>query len=87
MGPVTSAAAGQDTRLNEIYLNKWADLPMDYAKIQKIPTELLVEHPENSNFMNAETARKLRRHIERTGRYESLTVRPHPSEDGRCYWP
>jgi ParB-like chromosome segregation protein Spo0J len=56
---------------------------MDYAKIQKIPTELLVEHPENSNFMNAETARKLRRHIERTGRYEPLTVRPHPSEEGK----
>ena len=43
---------------------------MDDAKIQEIQTELLVEHPENSNFMSAETARKLRRHIERTGRYE-----------------
>ena len=56
---------------------------MDYAKIQEIPTELLLEHPENSNFMNAETARKLRRHIEGTGRYEPLTVRPHPSEEGK----
>ena len=56
---------------------------MDYAKIQEIPTELLVEHPENSNFMNTETAQKLRRHIERTGRYELLTVRPHPSEEGK----
>jgi hypothetical protein len=56
---------------------------MDYAKIQEIPTELLLEHPENSNFMNTETARKLRRHIERTGRYEPLTVRPHPSEEGK----
>jgi hypothetical protein len=56
---------------------------MGDAKIQEIPTELLVEHPENSNFMNAETARKLRRHIERTGRYEPLTVRPHPGEDGK----
>jgi hypothetical protein len=56
---------------------------MDYAKIQGIPVGLLLEHPENSNFMNAETARKLRRHIERTGRYEPLTVRPHPSEEGK----
>ena len=56
---------------------------MDYAKIQEIPTELLIEHPENSNFMNVETAQKLRRHIERTGRYEPLTVRPHPVEEGK----
>lgn len=52
-------------------------------KIQEIPTGLLLEHPENSNFMNADTAQKLRRHIERTGRYEPLTVRPHPSEEGK----
>jgi ParB-like chromosome segregation protein Spo0J len=56
---------------------------MNYAKIQEIPTELLVEHPENSNFMNAETALKLRHHIERTDRYEPLTVRPHPGDDGK----
>lgn len=48
--------------------------------LQDIPVELLVPHPENSNFMDAETLKKLRRHIERTGRYEPLTVRPHPSE-------
>ncbi|MDP2857836.1 MAG: ParB/RepB/Spo0J family partition protein [Bacillota bacterium] len=47
---------------------------------QDIPLNLLVPHPENSNFMNEEMLRKLRRHIERTGRYEALTVRPHPSE-------
>ena len=52
-------------------------------KIQEIPTGLLLEHPENSNFMNLDTAQKLRRHIERTGRYEPLTVRPHPSEEGK----
>ena len=56
---------------------------MNRVKIREIPTELLLEHPENSNFMNAETAQKLRRHIERTGRYEPLTVRPHPSEEGK----
>ena len=56
---------------------------MNRVKIQEIPTGLLLEHPENSNFMNAETAQKLRRHIERTGRYEPLIVRPHPSEEGK----
>ena len=56
---------------------------MNRVKIQEIPTGLLLEHPENSNFMNADTAQKLRRHIERTGRYEPLTVRPHPSEEGK----
>ena len=56
---------------------------MNYTEIQEIPTELLVEHPENSNFMDAETALKLRHHIERTGKYEPLTVRPHPGEDGK----
>ena len=48
-----------------------------------IPIEFLVNHPENSNFMNAEIAQKLRRHIERTGRYEPLTVRKHPNEKGK----
>jgi len=51
--------------------------------IKEIPINLLLEHPENSNFMKAETAQKLRRHIEKTGRYEPLTVRQHPSEEGR----
>ena len=51
--------------------------------LQDIPVDLLVAHPENSNFMNAEALKKLRRHIERTGRYEPLTVRPHPSEEGK----
>ncbi|MBI4284132.1 MAG: ParB N-terminal domain-containing protein [Chloroflexi bacterium] len=51
--------------------------------LHNIPVELLVAHPENSNFMNAETTRKLRRHIERAGRYEPLTVRPHPGEKGK----
>lgn len=56
---------------------------MSHMKIHEIPNELLLEHPENSNFMNADIAQKLRRHIERTGRYEPLTVRPHPSEEGK----
>jgi len=51
--------------------------------LQNIPIELLVAHPENSNFMDAEKLKKLRRHIEKTGRYEPLTVRPHPTEEGK----
>ena len=45
------------------------------SMLQDIPIDLLAPHPENSNFMDAETLRKLRKHIERTGRYEPLTVR------------
>jgi ParB family transcriptional regulator, chromosome partitioning protein len=56
---------------------------MNQVKIQEIPVELLLEHPENSNFMNAETTQKLRLHIEQTGIYEPLTVRSHPSEEGK----
>lgn len=56
---------------------------MNDTKTQDIRIELLLEHPENSNFMNAATAQKLRRHIEQTGRYEPLTVRPHPNEEGK----
>ena len=56
---------------------------MKQIKVQKIPVELLLEHPENRNFMNAETIQKLHRHIEQTGRYEPLTVRPYPNEEGK----
>jgi len=51
--------------------------------LQDIPVNLLMAHPENSNFMNAEMLKKLRRHIERTGKYEPLTVRPHLSKEGK----
>ncbi|OGN89808.1 MAG: hypothetical protein A2Z74_01310 [Chloroflexi bacterium RBG_13_46_9] len=62
--------------------NEVEALQEEQMTCRNIPIELLVEHPENSNFMNAERARKLRRHIERTSRYEPLIVRPHSSEDG-----
>jgi hypothetical protein len=52
---------------------------MMQSKIYKISLDLLYEHPENSNFMDTNTARKLRKHIELTGHYEPLTVRPHPT--------
>ena len=56
---------------------------MNQVRIQEISVKLLIEHPENCNFMNAATAQKLRRHIEQTGRYEPLTVRKHPVEEGK----
>lgn len=49
------------------------------AILQDIPIDRLIPHPENSNYMSAEIFGKLRRHIEWTGRYEPLTVRPHPT--------
>jgi len=51
--------------------------------LQEIPIEGLVGHPDNSNHMSTEMLKKLRRHIERTGRYEPLTVRPHPSAEDK----
>ena len=52
------------------------------TELADIPLDLLLAHPDNSNFMRVATLRKLRRHIERTGRYEPLTVRPHPRANG-----
>ena len=48
--------------------------------VKDIDIALIRPHPENSNRMDAETLTKLRRHIERTGRYEPLVVRPHPTQ-------
>jgi hypothetical protein len=53
---------------------------MNNPNTQEISIELLLEHPENSNYMDALTSQKLRHHIECTGRYEPLIVRHHPSE-------
>ena len=50
--------------------------------MQEIPVDLLVGHPQNSNFLGAEMLKNLRRHIERTGIYEPLAVRSHPREEG-----
>jgi len=58
-------------------------LQQTIAVPRDISVHLLTAHPENSNFMDEETIKKLRRHIERTGRYEPLTVRPHPSEGSK----
>jgi len=46
--------------------------------LQWIPLGVLEPHPENSNRMPAHLMEKLKAHIERTGLYEPLVVRPMP---------
>jgi len=41
-----------------------------------IPLEALEPHPENANRMTERLFEKLKGHLERTGRYEPLVVRP-----------
>jgi hypothetical protein len=54
----------------------------DVQEIREIELGRLVAHPQNANVMPPGTMKKLRRHIERTGRYEPLVVRPHPQRAG-----
>jgi len=51
--------------------------------LREIDLRLLVPHPEQTNYMGTDLLVKLRRHIEQSGRYEPLTVCPHPSEKGK----
>jgi ParB family transcriptional regulator, chromosome partitioning protein len=53
-------------------------------KIEEIALDRLLSHPANANVMREDTLRKLRRHIEKQGFYEPLSVRHHPSKAG-CY--
>jgi len=50
-----------------------------------IPLSKLVEHPLNANRLSRMFAKKLQHNISRTGRYETLTVMPHPSVNGTFY--
>jgi hypothetical protein len=52
------------------------------TKIRHIPLDRLVPHPGNPNRMSRTNFRKLLGHIERTGRYEPLVVRPCPGRAG-----
>ena len=52
------------------------------AKIKRIPLGRLVPHPGCPNRMSQATFAKLVRHLERTGRYEPLVVRPCPGRRG-----
>lgn len=49
---------------------------------KQIDAKLLVPHPGRVNHGDADVLQKLRRHIERTGLSEPLTVRLHPHEEG-----
>ncbi len=49
-------------------------------QVQSIALDKLVAHPDNPNRMSKAKFSKLIRNIERTGRYESLVVRPCPQK-------
>jgi ParB family chromosome partitioning protein len=51
--------------------------------IRRIPLDKLEPHPDNANRMSRANLAKLVRNIERTGHYEPLVVRPHPSQPTR----
>lgn len=46
----------------------------------RLSIQRLLPHPDNANRMNAELLRTLSLHIERTGRYPPIIVRPHPQQ-------
>lgn len=48
-----------------------------------VPIDDLIPHPLNANVMSEELREKLRVHIQRTGRYPFIVVRPHPREAGK----
>jgi ParB-like chromosome segregation protein Spo0J len=52
------------------------------TEIRRVALDKLVPHPDNPNLMSRANFAKLVRHIERTGRYEPLVVRPHPERAG-----
>ena len=53
-------------------------------EMKRIAVERLFEHPESVNVQSRVTFAKLVRHIERTGLYEPLVVRPLRGKD-ECY--
>jgi ParB family chromosome partitioning protein len=53
-------------------------------RIESIGIDKLIAHPANPNRMSDASFRKLASHIERTGNYEPVIVRPHPKQNG-CY--
>lgn len=50
---------------------------------ETLPLNALVAHPLNANRMSRMFAKKLRHNIGQLGKYETLTVRPHPDEKGK----
>lgn len=52
--------------------------------MQSLSLDNLVAHPANTNRMSKVNFARLAAHIKRTGRYEPIVVRPHPTKTG-CY--
>jgi ParB-like chromosome segregation protein Spo0J len=52
------------------------------TRIRHIPLDRLVPHPDHPNRMSRTNFRRLLGHIERTGQYEPLVVRPCPGRSG-----
>ena len=50
---------------------------------RSLPLNALVPNPENPNRISRSFAKKLRHNIEHVRMYETLTVRPHPSAEGK----
>jgi len=46
---------------------------------ENLPLDALVPNPENANHVSRMFPKKLLHNIEQTGKYETLTVRPHPN--------
>ena len=57
---------------------------MKQKQIITIGLDKLIAHPGNCNRMSETKFGKLLRHIERTGNYEPIIVRPHPKRRG-CF--
>jgi hypothetical protein len=53
-------------------------------EIVSIDLDRLIGHPANPNRMTTVTLEKLKSHIERTGNYEPIIVRPHRTSSG-CF--
>ena len=53
-------------------------------RIESVSMDKLIAHPANANRMSSSAFGKLTAHIERTGNYEPVIVRPHPKRAG-CY--
>jgi len=53
-------------------------------RIESVGIDKLIAHPANPNRMSGSTFGKLTAHIERTGNYEPVIVRPHQKRAG-CF--
>ena len=56
---------------------------MESKQIISIPAEDLLAHPKNPNIMSKTSFEKLKANIKRSGNYEPVIVRTHPSKAGK----